>query len=224
MSPWLALLAAAALQAATIPPNGEQLQYSVSWPSGLSLGEGRIKASTAAGGNWNFELNVDVAVPGFGVIDRYLSNTTSNTCSITFDKDLNHGRRRTQERITFDPKAGKATRQTIGGGRSVLTIPECARDALAFVYHLRQELSSGRIPKPQDVYYGASYQVSVQYKGRQRFRIGETMEDADHIVASVRGPASEHQLEVLIGRDANRTPLSVKVPSALGTFTLELVR
>lgn len=209
---------------AGVPSAGEDLQYTITWPSGLSLGEGRIKASARTGGNWNFELTVDAAVPGFGVNDKYHSHTDAETCSITFDKDLTHGKRRSQERITFDPKSGKATRQTIGGGKSMLPIPTCARDALAFIFHLRKELSSGRIPKAQEVFYGASYQVSIQYGGQRRIKIGEAMEDSDRVLATVRGPASELQLEMFIGRDANRTPLSVKVPSPMGTFTLELVR
>lgn len=208
---------------ATVPPPGEDLQYSINWVSGLSLGEGRIKAAQRDG-NWVFELSVEAAVPGFSVTDKYNSTTTPETCSIRFDKELVHGKRRTQERISFDPKAGQATRQTVGGGRSVLTTPACARDALAFVYHLRQELASGRIPKPQDVFYGAAYQVSLKYGGQQKVKVGEAMENADRILVTVKGPASQLEMEVSIGRDAARTPLAVKVPSELGTFTLELVR
>lgn len=217
------LAGCAVVSAASVPQSGEELQYSINWPSGLSLGEGKIKAAEA-GGKWNFELHVDAAVPGFGVNDKYFSKTDGETCSISFDKDLMHGRRRSQERISFDSANHTATRQTVGGGKSTLEIPACARDALAFVFHLRKELSNGRIPKPQQVFYGAPYQVSIQYGGQQKIRIGDVAEDADRVLATVRGPTSQYTLELFIGRDARRTPLSVKVPSAMGTFALELVR
>jgi hypothetical protein len=218
----LLLLLSASLAFAGVPNEGEELQYNIAWPSGLSLGEGKIKASKQDNANWTFELQFDAAVPGFAVADRYTSVTNAETCSVTFDKDLSHGKRRTQERITFGD--GIATRQTIGGGKSTLKIPTCARDALAFVYHVRQEVGAGRIPKTQNIYYGAAYQVTMEYGGTRRIKVGEAMENADRIIANVRGPASELRIEMFIGKDANRTPLLVKVPSTMGEFTLELVR
>ncbi|MDX1983265.1 MAG: DUF3108 domain-containing protein [Bryobacteraceae bacterium] len=207
---------------AGVPNAGEELQYNITWPSGLSLGEGRLKASKAENANWTFELQFDAAVPGFAVADRYTSLTNAETCSLTFDKELSHGKRRTQERITFGD--GTATRETIGGGKSTLKIPQCARDALAFVYHLRQEVAAGRIPKSQNVYYGGPYQATLEYGGTQRVKVGDAMENADRIIVNVRGPASELRIEMFVGKDASRTPLVVKVPSTMGEFTLELVR
>jgi len=47
---------------------------------------------------------------------------------------------------------------------------------------------------------------------------------ADQINCAVTGPASEVHLEILFARDAARTPLLVRCPLPLGTFSLELVR
>ena len=42
--------------------------------------------------------------------------------------------------------------------------------------------------------------------------------------ASVKGPASEITFEVFFLKDRARTPALVRVPLALGTFSMELVR
>jgi hypothetical protein len=47
---------------------------------------------------------------------------------------------------------------------------------------------------------------------------------ADQVNCTIKGPASETHLEILFARDAARTPLVVRSPFAMGTFSLELVR
>jgi len=44
------------------------------------------------------------------------------------------------------------------------------------------------------------------------------------VTASVKGSASEIGFEVFFLKDAARTPALVRVPLALGTFSMELVR
>lgn len=207
---------------AAVPSNGETLHYSISWPSGLSLGEGEMKVARS-GENWSFEFQFEAAVPGFAIADRFVSLTGMNRCSLAFDKDLRHGARQSREKITFDP-SGKATRQTVGGGKSEMDIPSCAHDALAYLFHLRHELAQGRIPAAENVYYGAPYRVRVEYKGARKIKIGEAMEEADRVLAFVKGPSSEFQVELYFGKDAARTPLAARVPVAMGTFAVELVR
>jgi hypothetical protein len=46
---------------------------------------------------------------------------------------------------------------------------------------------------------------------------------ADQVNCVIRGPKSEVHLEILFARDAARTPLLVRYPFVLGTFSLELV-
>jgi len=59
------------------PFTDETLNYSVNWPSGLSLGEGHLSAKHSSAG-WNFELNLDAGVPGYPVKDSYLSSATND--------------------------------------------------------------------------------------------------------------------------------------------------
>ena len=46
---------------------------------------------------------------------------------------------------------------------------------------------------------------------------------ADQVNCAIRGPMSDVHVEILFARDAARTPLIVRYPFALGTFSLELV-
>ena len=204
----------------------ESLTYNVNWPSGLSLGEVQLKAAKAAaaegGGRWNLEFNLDAAVPGFVVADRYRSVTTGEFCSIQFDKQVSHGSRSGKEQTRFDQQAGTATRETSGGGSSQLQTGPCARDALAFLYHLRRELSQGRLPPPQTIYFGAPYQLRLEFSGRQRLIVGSEQVEADRIRATLKGAASEISFEMLFAQDSTRRPLLIRAPLPLGVFSMEL--
>ena len=88
---------------------------------------------------WDLRFTLDAAVPGLQVADRYRSLATPELCSLEFEKDLTDGKRLTRELTMFDPQTGSATRQTLGGGgKSEMPISTCAKDALAFLYYLRQ--------------------------------------------------------------------------------------
>ncbi len=204
----------------------EALHYLINWPSGLSLGECEMSAklTQVEGGapHWQFELRMDAAVPGFPVENQFRAMATADLCSLEFSKRALHGRRKTEEKTVFDTAAGVATRQTSGGGKSEIPIPRCPQDALTFLYHLRSELSQGRLPAPQTIFFGAPYEISLRYAGTQEVQIGETRYTADQISAKVKGPASEHAFELLFARDETRRPLRITVPFELGRFTMEL--
>ena len=211
------------------PPNDETLTFSVNWPSGLALGEIRVEANKkettdASPGRWDLRFTLDAAAPGLQVAGRYRSLATSELCSVEFEKDLTYGKRITRELTVFNPQAGSATRQTLGGGgKSEMPIPPCAKDALAFLYYLRQEMSRGRVPTPQTVFFGGAYQVRFEYGGRQKLRIGDEPIDADRLLASVKGKASGITLEVFIAQDRARRPILARVPVPLGVLSVELV-
>jgi hypothetical protein len=214
---------------ATAPglPN-EQLSYSINWPSGLSLGESHLNAAPVKAADTpdrlHFEFNVEAAVPGFQVLDRYNASATPEYCSVELDKKTQHGRKKTEEKTTFDQKAGTASRETDGGGKSDLQISSCGKDALTYLYYVRHELGQGRLPAPQTVYFGAPYQVRVEFAGTQTIHIGEKNVEADRLTASAKGPSSEISFEVFFLKDSARTPALVRVPLSLGTFSMELVK
>jgi hypothetical protein len=206
----------------------EQLRYSINWPSGLSLGEAAMESSRDKGAadvapRLHLEFDVDASVPGFAVTDRYHSEASADFCSVEFDRAAHHGPKKTDEKTTFD-SSGTATRETTGGGKSEMKTSSCGKDALAFLYYVRRELSQGRVPAPQTVYFGAPYEVRMAFAGTQTIKLGDKQVEADRITASIKGAASEVGFEVFFLKDAARTPALVRVPLALGTFSMELER
>ena len=205
---------------------GESLTYSINWPGGANLGEAHLQAGKTGEG-WQFDFSLSASVPGFAVSDHYHSRTNADFCALELEKQTQHGSRKAHERTVFNYQEGKATRTTLveGGGHTDIDISDCAHDGLDFIYYARREMALGHgVPKPQDVLFGALYAVSLDYAGVQDVVVGGKHRQADHIMLSVRGPASDTRAELFLARDAARTPLLVKVPFALGTFSMELVR
>ena len=66
------MLFAAPVAESTLP--NETLRYSVNWPSGVSLGEATLTASSARDAKgperMHFQFDLDAGVPGFAVSDR----------------------------------------------------------------------------------------------------------------------------------------------------------
>jgi hypothetical protein len=207
----------------------EKLIYAVNWPSGLSLGEAHLEARKGLAGEagtfaWSFEFSIEASVPGFAVADQFHSVTNDNGCSVEFEKNAVHGKKNAQERTAFDAQKNTATRTTLNGGKSEISVSPCAHDALAFLYYLRRELAQGRMPPSQAILFGAPYQFRAEYGGTRALTIGDSKVETDRLVGFVKGPASEFTFEAFFARDAARTPVLVKVPLALGVFSMELVR
>jgi hypothetical protein len=203
--------------------SAETLHYNVNWPSGLSLGEGRLTAGMHDG-QWSYSFSMEAAVPGYTLREEAKATATKDFCSLELEKNATRGKRIVDETTKFDQQKLTAVRETNKGGKSDLTIPACAKDALTFVFFLRRELTAGRLPQVQNVYYGAAYQVRVMYTGVQTIRIGGQPVEADRIAAVVKGPASEITTDLFFARDAARTPLLIQAPLPLGKFSLELSR
>jgi hypothetical protein len=210
--------------AATVP--AESLHYTISWPSGLSLGEATLASEHASGkiGQWTFDLNLDASVPGFAVRDHDHAIANADFCSVRLDRNHAHGRRKTEEVITFDQQKNTFTRGSAGGDGVENSAPPCARDALTFLQFVRNELAQGRLAPQQPVVFGAMYQVRLEAVGQQVIRSAERQIEADRILATIKGPASDLTVEIFFARDAARTPLLAKVPVPLGAFTVELIR
>jgi hypothetical protein len=207
----------------------EQLRYNINWPSGLSLGEAQLRASLVkaapdAVGRLHLEFALDAGIPGFAVSDQYRSEASPEFCSGEFQRTTQHGPKKTDEKTTFDPQQSTASRETAAGGKSELKTSACSKDALTFLYYVRHELSQGRIAPHQTVFFGAPYDMRIEFMGTQRIPLGDQQVEADRVTATVKGPSSELSFEVFFLKDQARTPALVRVPLALGTFSMELVR
>lgn len=208
-------------------PSGETLHYSINWPTGLSLGEARLqttKRTTEDGARVETSFHLDASVPGFPVVEDHRSVADGEFCSIEFDKQYTHGSRKADETTTFDQREHQATRETKGGGKSDLSTPSCAKDALAYVGYIRRELGAGRLPPNQPVYFGAAYNLRVEFTGTQSVRVNDAPIQADRVVATLKGPKADISVEVFFKKDPARTPVMVRVPLTLATFSMELVR
>jgi hypothetical protein len=206
-----------------VSASAESLRYSINWASGLSLGEATLRADKGKEG-WDFEVTMDASIPGFALRDDYHSNATPDLCSIELDKTFTHGTKKADEKITFDQQNHTAMRQTQnGGGKTDLSIPTCAKDALTFMQFARSELAQGRLAPQQSVIFGAPYNVRVEYTGAQKIKYGDQTADADRIVATIKGPTTDLTVEIFFARDATRTPLLARIPLSLGSFTVELI-
>lgn len=230
---WLPLLLVATLAAEkkpaslVAPPLDEELNYSINWPTGLSLGEARLRTlriKAGAADRWETEFSLDASIPGFAIIEKSRSSSDPDFCSVEMEKSYTHGRRRAEEKTAFDQQAKTAKRETKGGGSSDLSLQNCAKDALAYLDYVRHELSQGRLPPQQTVYFGAPYRISLQFGGTQQIKIGESKVEADRLLASLKGEKTDIAFELFFAKDAARTPLLVKVPMQLATFSMELVR
>lgn len=220
----LPLLAASAQPG--FPFTDESLRYNLNWQSGTSLGEATLNAHRSAVG-WNLNVTLNAGVPGFSLADQLHSAVDPGLCSQEFERDLTHAGKRTDDKTNFDQRAGSATRTTLfpaGGGKTDFSIATCARDAVAFVYYARVELGQGRVPVPLQVYFGSAYSVSLEYAGAENITSGGKSVVADRVQATVKGPKANFHCDLFFARDAARTPLSVRIPLPLGTFSLDLVR
>ena len=227
------LLSFITLQAEDQPPfaSEETLRYTINWPSGLDLGEARLAATQSTEGageaaRWSFELDLEAAIPGFQVADHIRATADSSLCSLELEKQTLHGERTGHEKTVFNQGAKRAKRSTLteGGGESEFDTPVCAQDGLTFLYHLRGELSRGRIPAPQTIFLGSPYDVSFERAGSQTVLMGEETVEADQMIVTVEGPASESTFILLVARDEARTPIRITAPLEPGNFTMELAQ
>ena len=149
------------------------------------------------------------------------SESSPAFCSDEFEKQIQHGSRKADEKTTFSSD-GTAKRETKGGGHTDLSTPSCAKDALTYLFFVRKELSEGRLPQEQTVYFGAPYKVKLDFSGTQQIPVGDKNVEADKLLATIHGEGASIQFEIYFLKDAARTLAMVRVPLSMGTFAMTL--
>ncbi len=215
----------------TLPPQvpfrDETLRYTIarSREGATDVGKGEAQLQAVRNGDrWSFVFSLDASLAGLSASDSLQSVAVGDFCSTDFFKSIHHGPRQASEHTVFNPATSTASRETLGGGRSELKAAPCSRDALNYLYFLRRELTQGRLPAPQTVFFGAPYQVRAEFGGAQPFTIGGQPLEADLVRVDYQGPASKGSVEVFFLRDPARTPVLVRIPLAKLVYSLELVR
>jgi uncharacterized protein DUF3108 len=222
----LSLSAAPGAQApAGFPFTDEDLNYSINWPTGISLGEAHLHARHA-GANWRLELNLEAGIPGYAIKDSYRSEIGSDFCSTSFERTTSHGSRATQERETIDRERAIATRTTLtkDGGKGDFPVPACVKDALTYLYYARTELGQGRVPAAQEILFGGLYKIQVQYTGAPMITVNQKQVQSDQVTCTFKTKTGDYSFDMYFARDAARTPLLVTAPFAMGKFSMELIR
>ena len=94
---------------------------------------------------------------------------------------------------------------------------------MTYLFYTREELGQGRVPAAQQILYGGLYQMTLAYAGAPVIPVGGKDVLSDEVLCTVKGPSSQLTFEMYFARDPARSPLLVKVPLALGTFSMELM-
>ena len=95
---------------------------------------------------------------------------------------------------------------------------------MTFLSYIRQELIKGRVPGPQAILFGGQYQIKLQHKGAEMVQMPDGAVEADKLVGSVKSSFGDVVFEMYFARDRVRTPVLIKLPLAMGTFSMELIR
>ncbi len=207
----------------------EDLNYSIIWPTGISLGEAHLHA-LHAGDKWNFSFTLDAGIPGFTVKDSYHSDVVPNGpadfCSTSFDRSSTHGSHVTNEKETISREHAMASRGPLSGdgAKTDIPVPGCVKDALAYLFYARREMGQGRVPAAQDVLLGALHPIRVDYDGGPIITMNGKEVQTDEVTCTWNIGDSAYSFDVWFARDAARTPLRITAPFAVGKFSMELIR
>jgi hypothetical protein len=64
----------------------------------------------------------------------------------------------------------------------------------------------------------------MEYTGAMTIPVADKPTVTDHVLVYLKGPKADFNFEIFFARDPARTPLIIRVPLAMGTFSMELVR
>lgn len=201
---------------------GEALQYTANWPSGFTLGDILLTA-LPTGAGFDLDMTFDGGIPGFSIIDRFHSVTGAGFCSVDFDRKISHGGKKTGEKTSFDYANHAAHRTSLDGATSDLPVSgTCAYDALAFLYEVRRDLAVGAQMPSGQIYFGPAYSIRLESMGQQTVTVSGRTVPADRVAVHLKGPSSSRDFELFFARDPARIPLLARVPTNVGTISLEL--
>ncbi len=158
-----------------------------------------------------------------------LQPSTRGSARRNSNANLTHGGKRTDDKTTFDQKAG--TRDAYDA------VPE---PAAAAPISTSQPARATRWPSPitrasnwaragcrtpqQSVLRVGVFGDAWSTPGAENITFGREDRDNRPRARAVKGPKADFQFDIFFARDAARTPLSIRIPLPLGIFTLDLVR
>ena len=209
------------------PPlaSGERLTFNLLWPSGISFGEAFLEASRV-GEQIHLKATVVAELPQHRVSYSFTSITDQQLCSIRFNETLREGQKTTETSSEFDQEK-HVVRSTRAGATTEHAIPACARDPLALHYHFRRQLALGQVPigTPEAVgafYLGGDYAVRYEAITPESVKLGSKEWEGQRFLITARGSSGERSFEMWLRPDDARTPVAIRIPFSLATFSAEL--
>lgn len=215
----------AAADGATTParafPEEESLTYRFLWPSGVTLGEAVLRASFS-GEELHLQLTVEADLPQYNISHSSSSVATrEGICSLRFQTETSAGPKTSAESIEFDQSAHLA-RRTLENQTTSASIPECARDPLAFLYYFRSQLAAGTTLDSGTFHFGSNYSVQIKAEGPETVEAGGRQWSSRKYVVTYRGPNSGKTFELWISTEPSRKPVRVRVSYPLAVFSAEI--
>jgi hypothetical protein len=171
------------------------------------------------------EATVAAGLPQHRVSYTFTSLTDPEFCSVQFKQVLREGARTRETTFDFDQEI-HIVRRTRDGTTSENLIPPCARDPLALLYYFRQQLASGQVAVggsgiAGEFHLGSDYSVRYNPIAAETEMPGSKRGTENGFHFTVRG-SEEHSFEVWLRLDDARTPVAIRVPFSLATFSAVL--
>ena len=210
-----------ASQNASLFGGGETLRFKLLWPSGVGLGEAVLTVSTAQS-QLHLDMTVEADLPIRNISGKFSSVATADgLCSIQYHRKMIEGSKTSEESIEFDQKARQAKR-TVNGQTATLSVSECARDPLAFLYYFRSELAQHRTAQVNSIVMAPDKHLEISGGATETITAGGRQRKAQKISAAIRYPYTSKSFEVWFSTDGHWEPLMVRLPSPLAVFSAEI--
>ena len=200
---------------------GETLRLKLSWPSGVGLGEAVLTASDMQG-QLHLDMTVDADLPIYNISGKFSSVATADGfCSIQYHKKMTEGSKVSEESIDFDQKAHEAKR-TVNGHTSTISVSECAKDPLTFLYYFRSELAKRKTAQTASLVLAPERSLEITGGSTETITAAGRQHKAQKFSASIRYPYTSKTFDVWFSADGHWEPLLVRLPSPLAVFSAEM--
>jgi hypothetical protein len=213
--------AAQAPPAASLFSGGETLRFKLMWPSGVGLGEAVLTVS-AGQSQVHLDMTVDADLPIQNISGKFSSVATpEGLCSIQYHRKMTEGSKVSEESIEFDQKAHQAKR-TVNGQTATLSVSECARDPLAFLYYFRSELAQHRTARTTSIVLAPDKHLEISGGATESISAGGRQRKAQKFSAAIRYPNTSKSFDVWFSTDGHWEPVLVRLPTPLAVFSAEI--
>ena len=221
----LLILFPAASEAQKYPwPEGELLTFDIYWPSGVALGEATLTAKSVKDVLF-FAASVEVALPQGRILYKFSSSADAALCSREFRQSVQRSGKFWEEISKFDALSSKVQVSRDGHTRE-FSAGKCERDPLTYLYYLRTRAVAGPRPASDTLLLTGPLKLQLSAHTGENVKINRTERHGDryviHYPPSARSGVSAGPFELWLDGTIKQTPIAVRLPLPLATFSAEL--